>query len=97
MAIGFFHIYTLKALTTKINFILEEYSDVYLDIEEALFIKVTQNLDNYYDEMYSVLSSLIKDQEKRENIGKKAREKFLREFSQDKIFDQYFRLITIKK
>ena len=39
------------------------------------------------------LESLIKDQEKRKDIGKKAREKFLKEFSQDQIFNQYYRLI----
>ena len=54
-------------------------------------------LINNEEEWLINLESLIKDQEKRENIGKKAREKFLREFSQDKIFDQYFSLITIKK
>ena len=43
------------------------------------------------------LESLINDQIKRESIGQKAREKFLKEFSQDQIFEQYYSLIESKE
>jgi len=39
------------------------------------------------------LESLVRDKKKRQNMGKKARIKFLKDFSQESIFQQYFDLI----
>ena len=63
------------------------------------FIKNNEDgiLVNNEEEWLVNLESLIKDKERRENIGKKAREKFLNEFSQDRIFDHYYSLIESKK
>ena len=45
------------------------------------------------DQWLSALSDLIDDVDKRKNIGIKAREKFIQEFSQDAIFKKYLNLI----
>ena len=63
------------------------------------FIKNNEDgiLINNEEEWLVNLESLIRDQKKRENIGTKARKKFVKEFSQDRIFDQYYSLIESKK
>jgi len=45
------------------------------------------------DQWLSALSDLIDDVDKRKNIGIKAREKFIQEFSQDAIFKKYLNII----